>query len=438
MQRLAGDLARRAPLHQRVSRSRSTGAALVTQADSCDLSRSYAQLIAPEPVVGPVDPPLRLTPVHSTRSQNRLLVFVVPLDSNPYQECLYGPMRAQHPDAVELCYWRRRPWVGVAQFFPLAAWLALRGSRVAHVHWLAWHIRLNIPGRARLSGTVCRLAIRWLQLLGFRLVWTVHNVVPHEPQTDDDLGIVQVLADASSAVIVHSAVVLDALADKQVATARAIVIPQGSYIGLYGPPPDQEDARRYLGIRPTGRVVLFFGLVRAYKGVPELLAAWSGAPQDGTLLVVGSCRDPALQADIEAAASDDRSIVLHLEFVPDDAVATYVAACDAVCLPFRATTTSSSALLALSFSRPVIAPRLGALQDLPDETGYYYRPDADAGLEQALARFFEEDDEGLHRRGAAGLAFAEGCTWPTISERTYELYRSVAEGPPPGPDRPDR
>ncbi len=370
--------------------------------------------------------------MHSSRLHNRLLVFVMPFDSNPYQECLYGPMRTQHSDVLEVRYWRRRPWVGVAQFFPLAAWLAFRGSRLAHVHWLAWDIRLKIPGRARLSGLLCRFAIRWLKLLGYQLVWTVHNVLPHEPQTDDDLRVIRALASAASGVIVHSAVVISTLEEKHIPTDRVVVIPQGSYIGHYGEMLDVSAARRALALPVTGRVVLFFGLVRTYKGVPELIAAWSGAPKAGTLLIAGSCPDPTLKAKIEVAASGDTSIILHLEFVPDDEVAIYISACDAVCLPFRATTTSSSALLALSLSRPVIAPRLGALQDLPDESGYYYSPNVAGGLDRALDRFFDESDEGLHRRGAVGHVFAEGCKWPAISERTFELYRSIVEGLPPG------
>ena len=374
-------------------------------------------------------------------THKRLLIFVVPFDSNPYQEALYGPMRSAQFNTVEIRYWRRRSWIGVPQFFPLAAWCAFRGSRLAHIHWIAWDLRIDMPGRAKISGSLCRLAIWWLQLLRFRIIWTVHNVLPHEPQTDNDLAIIQSIARVSSAIVVHSVTTLESLANELMPTDRAVVIPQGNYIGRYGDPPSSEEARRSLALPPSGRVVLFFGLIRPYKGVLDLLQAWSEAPDGAALIIVGSCPDPALQEAIQLIAARDTSVVLRLDFVPDDEVSTYFGACDCVCLPFRDTTTSSSALLALSFAKPLVAPRLGSLRDLPDEVGYFYDSEVRAGLDDALKRFLTDDDSNLRRHAKAGRNYAKTFSWPTIAEQTAELYRAVAAQPrvrsaAPGPPTP--
>lgn len=357
----------------------------------------------------------------------------MPLDSNPYQESLYGPMRATHPNTVEVVYWRRRPWVGIIQFFPLAAWCALKGARIAHVHWLAWDLRLRVPRRAKISGVLCRLAIWWLQVLALRIIWTVHNVVPHEPQTDNDIDIMRSLARASAAMIVHSEAVKKALEKNGIPTVKAIVIPQGSYIDMYGSPPSVGEARRALGLPPTGRVVLSFGLIRPYKGIPELLADWSDAHYEGALVIAGSCPDPVLRAEIEGKARDQPSVSLHLDFVPDAEVPWFFAASDCVCLPFRSSTTSSSALLALSFAKPVVAPRLGALEDLPADVGYFYDHSDESGLHGALKRFFAEGELALRHRSEAGLAHARTLAWPAIAEQTLTLYRTVIAASPPDP-----
>ena len=359
------------------------------------------------------------------RSKGRFLVLVVPLDSNPYQESLYEPMRTAHPDRLRLVFWRRRPWVGVLHFFPLAAWCSLKGPRIAHVHWLAWDLRLPVPGRARVSGWLCRLGIWWLRVLRFRIIWTVHNVVPHEPQTDDDLAIVRQLARSSAALIVHSSSVLKALVANGVPADNAVVIPQGSYIGLYGVSPTWQDARRTLGLPPVGRTVLFFGLIRPYKGIPDLLTAWSGGSFDGTLVIAGSCPDPNLRAEIEARTKDDPSIHIHLGFILEAEVATYFSACDCTCFPFRDITTSSSALLALSFGKPLIAPRLGSLEDIPDAVGYFYDGEADHGLTGALEKFFSTGSAELQHRSQLGLAYAATLGWPAIAEKTFELYAMI-------------
>jgi beta-1,4-mannosyltransferase len=361
---------------------------------------------------------------------SRLQVLVLPRDSNPYQECLYIPMRDNRTTPVRIRYWNRRPWVGLPSFYPLVLWCRVRGCRVAHVHWLAWDLRLAIPCRAKLSRINSYISLAWMRLLGYRIIWTVHNVLPHETQTDDDAAVAKKLAESASALILHSESIKAPLENLGITMEHAIVIPQGNYVGLYGSRPDRETSRTIVGVRDPGRVVLFFGLIRPYKGIAELIESWTRYATQGTLLIAGPCPDPVLRSTIETGSAEDPSIVSRLDFLPNREVPTYFAASDSVCLPFRATTTSSSALLALSHSRPVIAPRLGALMDLPEEVGYFYSPDQPQGLADALHRFFVSSDEDIRRRSALGLEYASQFRWPIIADQTFGLYSSVALLPP--------
>jgi glycosyltransferase involved in cell wall biosynthesis len=283
-----------------------------------------------------------------------------------------------------------------------------------------------MPGRALASGMISRLAIRWLKLLRFRIVWTVHNVLPHEPQTDDDRAIARLLADSADVLIVHSSAVRKTLALQGIPDDGAVVIPQGSYIGHYRPAPSQPDARRALGLPEEGRVLLFFGLIRSYKGIPELLKAWSDTAPPGRLLVAGSCSDPSLQANIRDTASQDPSVHGHMRFIPDEEVPTFFAASDGVCLPFRTVTTSSTALMALSFGKPLIAPRIGALEDLPEEVGFFYGDGTGSTLGGALDRFFGASEAELENASRSALEYAEQLSWPVIAARTFEVYASVS------------
>jgi glycosyltransferase involved in cell wall biosynthesis len=372
----------------------------------------------------------RVESIRRTRTPRRILLFVVPRDANPYQELLYAPMRASHPQEFQTLYWRRRPWLGLPSFFLLAVWAAARGSRLVHVHWLAWDVRVDIPMRKRLSGAVSRAALWWLKVLRFHIVWTVHNVVPHEEQTNDDHRVGLRLAQEADAIIAHSAVIADSLSESGFPTQSAVVIPQGSYVGLYGPEPDPGEARETLKLPSPGRVLLFFGLIRAYKGVPELLEAWNNLDLGGSLFIAGSCPDDRLSVLIKEAAEKDPSINVDLHFIPDQEVARYFAAADGVCLPFRRVTTSSSALLALSLGRPLIAPRLGALEDLPEDVGFFYGGDTGQTLSDALLSFFGTSEEELAMRARNGRAYADALSWSTISESTYSLYTRILEDRP--------
>ena len=203
--------------------------------------------------------------MHRQRSPG--IVLVLPIDENPYQESLYGPMRAAHPDELTTVYWRRRPWIGLPGFFLLAAWCAARGARLAHIHWVLFDIHLDMPGRKSLSMITSRAAIGWLKLLRYRVIWTIHNITPHEAQTHDDLGLARELASTASKLIVHSPAVKQMLSERSISTERVVIIPQGSYLDAYQAPPSQSEARARLGLDQSRPMVLFFGLIRDYKGV---------------------------------------------------------------------------------------------------------------------------------------------------------------------------
>jgi beta-1,4-mannosyltransferase len=369
--------------------------------------------------------------VRRDSSNDRILLFVVPKDANPYQELLYGPMREAHSDRFETLYWTRRPWLGIPHFFLLALWAAAKGSHLVHVHWLAWDLRIRMPLRKQISGLLARAAIKWLIFLDFRIIWTVHNVIPHEEQTKDDLRVGRLLARSATTVIAHSSAVLDLLLSREFSPKSAVIIPHGSYVGLYGSMPSRDECRRMLALPQTGRVLLFFGLIRAYKGIPPLLNAWKSCSPEGTLVIAGACTDPDLNSQITVAAMADPSIETRLKFVPDQDVATYFGAADGICLPFQRITTSGSVLLALSFGKPLIAPRMGSLLDLPGNVGFFYGDGTNMQLKDAVEEFLLAPEPELSRRSANALLYAQSLSWAAIAEKTYSLYRQVDLTQPP-------
>jgi glycosyltransferase involved in cell wall biosynthesis len=358
-------------------------------------------------------------------------ILVYPKDDNPYQELLYRSMRDQQP-SLRVQYLNVYPKVG-GLFFPVGLILGRsRGYRILHVHWPAFYI--DLPGCKRFSYRWFRFCVWLAGIAGVKVVWTVHNVLPHEPQTSNDLTAAQSLASAADLTIVHSESTRREMEQRGLSTRRTRVVAHGSYVGVYPVGLGRAEARVRLGLESGSTVILFFGLVRPYKGVEELVdfAATMGSERAGSpplrVVIAGKITDTALRARLEEANAQ-RAITLFDTHVPDDEVASYFAACDVVCLPFRKVTTSGSALLALSFGKPLIAPRIGALAELPDEVGYFYDPaDAD-GLEQSLERAVRQPEK-LAALGDAAAAFARGIAWPAIAAQTYGLYCALAADEP--------
>jgi glycosyltransferase involved in cell wall biosynthesis/O-antigen/teichoic acid export membrane protein len=357
-------------------------------------------------------------------------VLVYPRDYNPYQHLLYTALERTHPGRFRIRYCLRTPRSGPVAFFLIAPIARLFGYRTFHLHWLRFDVNSwPIPGRRRVSLWSALMAIHLLRLLRYHVIWTVHNVVPHEPTTSDDLRVSVALSESAGRCLVHSTSALQRMAELGMTTDRATVIPHPSYAARYEPFDDPLEARRRLGLDPDARLVLFLGHIRRYKGLEELIAAWDARSDRDAQLVVAGHEDDNAVGKLLARAHDDGILLYRPGYVSHENIPLYFAACDAVCLPYRNLTTSGAALLAITFGRPIIAPRLGSLRDLPDELGYFYDPADPAGLSRALACAVEASESDLQSRSAAAAREAAELTWERAAESLGAVYLDVIGRP---------
>jgi beta-1,4-mannosyltransferase len=343
-----------------------------------------------------------------------LHVPYVPL--NPYQKQLLDALRGL---GVE---------VETAEQPPHSLYRHARDLRVDVVH-LHWFERFFISRTSAMTAArlvAFRSDLQRLRRAGTRIVWTVHNLVNHEKQHPRlNRAGARMLARSADAIIAHSASVRDELADVAGAgpAARSVVIPHGHYIDYYENRVTRDEARRLLKLPPGATVFLFFGGVRPYKGVPELIDAFRAVAGESTrLLIAGAAPNEGFRTEIERTASTDSRIRLALAYVSDTDVQLYMNAADLVVLPFRDITTSGSVILAMSFGRCVIAPRFGGLLDvLPQEGAFYYDADRPDGLAGAIKRALAEP-VAWRAMGERNKREASNWDWRSIAERTLRLY----------------
>ena len=174
----------------------------------------------------------------------------------------------------------------------------------------------------------------------------------------------------------------------------------------------KEEARSILSIPDDARVILFFGLVREYKGLKHLLNALKILKEqdpDNTrglkVLIAGDFAGSKPEYDglIEAAGIADL-LMIEDGHIPIGEVEKFFAACDLVALPYESATQSGVIQVAYSFDKPVLATRVGGLPDVvfDGETGYLvdpFRPDL---IAEAILDFFDHDRakalaEGIER-----------------------------------------
>lgn len=260
---------------------------------------------------------------------------------------------------------------------------------VVVVHWWNPFFALPIGTALRLVKRRCRAAV----------VFICHNVIPHEP-FPGTRGLSRFALAPADVCLVHSEADQRDLASFRL-PGRIITIPQPPGRG-FGPLLDKAVARARLGI--SGPTILFFGLIRRYKGLPALIEAMPLVLHQltCTLLVVGEFyegRDQCLKR------IDELGIARHVRvidrFVPEHDVSLYFSAADLVALPYESATQSAIVPLATSFERPVVATRVGGLPEAvrDGETGLLVEPHNPPALADAILRFYREGlDDPFRRR----------------------------------------
>jgi len=298
---------------------------------------------------------------------------------------------------------------------------------VVHLHWPEWAV----------SGTaltavwrgLAMLAAMWLgRRRGTRVVWTVHNLRPHEEPHPWLMRIYR----AALVRLVDATISLTRAARTEIqsthpplARRRMFVVPHGDYRSAYPEAPSRHVARQEFGIASAAPVLLFFGQIRPYKGIQELVNAFERWERpDARLIVAGQPLNRVIADELRSMADRDDRIQLRLGFVPDDEVPRLFALCDLVVLPYRRILNSGAALLALSFARPVLVPKRPQLAELRDSVGASWILMFEAELTATT----------LAEGAAAALAVRAGSpdlsahAWTRVVEQTATALNSVSRG----------
>jgi glycosyltransferase involved in cell wall biosynthesis len=199
--------------------------------------------------------------------------------------------------------------VDVVEFsFRTPLW-ALRAADVWHLHWPEADLNRPLPW-ALLGWFRMLLALLLCRIWGVKVVWTVHNLRPHEGNRLLLKKLIfRALERAADGFIFLSNATLEAgcTAMGEAIRDRSVVIQHGHYGPCYPHVPSRTEARQQLGVPHNHRMLLYFGLIRPYKNVPTLLDAFREVQGDTLrLIVVGDPgRNRSLDCEIEERAKRD-------------------------------------------------------------------------------------------------------------------------------------
>ena len=227
-----------------------------------------------------------------------------------------------------------------------------------------------------------------------RCIGLVHNMIPHEPSVLDKCLAPFYVKQTDGFVALSDSVVQD-IASLDREQKPKTFSPHPVY-DHYGEKMDRKDACVALGLDDRKRYMLFFGLVRAYKGLDLLLDAFAKVKdelKDLQLVVAGEFYEDEDKylAQIEANGLKDRVVVKN-EFVADADLRKYFGVADLIVQPYRTATQSGVTQVAFHFEKPCLVTNVGGLGEIihHGKMGYAVDPEVDA-IANSMLDYYQND-----------------------------------------------
>ncbi len=295
----------------------------------------------------------------------------------------------------------------LAQHVPdmLAYRRAAQGADVVHFQWLTVQpLDVHLLPRSR------------------PLVLTAHDVLPREPRRGQ-LAAQRRLYDRVDAIVVHSEHGRARLVGELgVDPAKVGVIAHGAFDHLLDVPGQRPLPAPLDAVAKP--VVLFFGLLRPYKGLDVLLEAWREI-DDAELWIVGMPRMEI--GDLRASAPP--SVRWVPRFVGDDELGAYLRRADLVVLPYREIDQSGVLFSAMAFGAPLLLSAVGGFPEIAEQGAAALVAPGDAAALAAELRRLLGDQAARDALGAGARAAAAGrYSWDAIAREHLRLYRALAGG----------
>lgn len=257
-----------------------------------------------------------------------------------------------------------------------------------------------------------------------RVIAITDNVQPHEKRPGDE-WFTRYFVKSCDGFICMSTRVLQDL-KRFVRTQPAVLLNHPLYDN-FGALVNQQEARKKIGLPAELKLLLFFGFIRKYKGLDILLEALKDL-QDPTikLLVAGEFyEDRSYYEQLIRDYHLEQQVILHHDFIPNDAVKYYFSAADVVIQPYRNATQSGVTPLAYHFNKPMIVTNVGGLPDyVPDgKVGLVTEPSPQP-MAEAIRKFFSL---GASHFVEAVVEEKQKFSWTTFSRSLLNLYQQLVD-----------
>lgn len=258
---------------------------------------------------------------------------------------------------------------------------------------------------------------------GTKIITILDNVIPHEKRFYDDTCNRYFLNRNNGFVVMSETVKKDLLSLQP--AAKYIFHPHPLY-SHFGQKINQSEAKKQLNIPENKKVLLFFGLIRAYKGLDLVIEAFDKLSDEYFLIIAGEPYQDfsVYQALIDKNVNKDR-ILVHAQYVSDRQVPIFFSAADVNLLPYKSATQSGVVSIAYQFDLPVIVTDVGSLAEMvtPYQAGIVINAPESSLLTDAIQTYFHDKlkanfENNIHH-------FKKNYNWNNLAESIVTFSNSL-------------
>lgn len=282
--------------------------------------------------------------------------------------------------------------------------------------------RFWIPFMGPALGSIARM----VRKSGIKVLAITDNVIPHEKRIGD-VAFSKYFVNSCDGFITMSKAVMKDL-EKITTTEHKKYLLHPLYTS-FGEKINKAEALKILGLKEDKKIVLFFGLIRKYKGLDLLLEAFGELKTnpDINLLIAGEFyEDKQPYLDLIKKLGIKEQVVLHGKFIANDDVKLYFSAADLVALPYRSATQSGVTQVSFHFEVPTLVTNVGGLSEIiPDKVAGYVVESSGTAIATAIKDYFANDrinsfTEGMKRE-------KQKYDWKIFVNEVFELYKQIKQ-----------
>ncbi len=285
-------------------------------------------------------------------------------------------------------------------------------------------IRYWLPFMAPCLGTVARIAKTNRHTA---VICIFDNVIPHEKRFGDKILTKYFTGGIDGAIAMSGTVLEDLLLFRRQMPVKLTPHP---LFDSYGAPVSREYALSALHLPDDERYILFFGFIRAYKGLDLLLKAFADKrlrKKNLKLIIAGEFyEDDTPYRQLIKLYDLENEVIIHNEFIKDNEVSLYFCASDLVVQPYRSATQSGVTQVAFHYEKPMLVTDVGGLREIVADRkcGYVVLPEPE-DIAEAIVDYFENNRIEQFTEGVRSEK--EKFSWDKMTASIIEVYNKCVD-----------